>query len=248
MSRKSIYMASQQKKSEYRRNFLPFDYYDFCITAKENENLRCRNKLRDYLHTPFDWDEDLDIYIEPVTDNLNQSCQTKPAEATKIRGEAFKARQSHEKQEADEYAQLVKDYENELASQQKTKTSKKAKKKNKKPAAVKVSVEQQASPDADDFSRNGVHVVAHHKSSHKPTIKRTQSTFVKPFGCKNASPAFFKEIQDKKVGNFELLKNSASMAVQTPVDWTLRENKNKVQANKGKLKFRNAFGFYKKIC
>ena len=80
MSRKSIYLASQ-KKSEYRRNFLPFDYYDFCITAKENENLRCRNKLRDYLHTPFDWDEDLDIYIEPVSDNnLNQSSQTQPSQ------------------------------------------------------------------------------------------------------------------------------------------------------------------------
>lgn len=75
MSRKSIFLASQ-KKSEYRQNFLPFDYYDFCITAKENENLRYRNKLRDYLHTPFDWDEDLDIYIEPIMDNLNQSTQT----------------------------------------------------------------------------------------------------------------------------------------------------------------------------
>ena len=43
------------KRSEYRNNYLPFDYYDFMITAKENENLRFRNKIRDYLHTPFDW-------------------------------------------------------------------------------------------------------------------------------------------------------------------------------------------------
>jgi hypothetical protein len=65
------------KKSEYRNNYLPFDYYDFCITAKENENLRHRNKLRDYLHTPFDWDECLDYYIEPLADdNLNQATQT----------------------------------------------------------------------------------------------------------------------------------------------------------------------------
>lgn len=50
------------RKSEYRINYLPFDYYDFWMTAKENENLRYRNKLRDYLHTPFDWDEDLVVY------------------------------------------------------------------------------------------------------------------------------------------------------------------------------------------
>jgi len=56
------------KRSEYRNNYLPFDYYDFWIIAKENENLRFRNKLRDYLHTPFDWDEDQGFYLEPQVD------------------------------------------------------------------------------------------------------------------------------------------------------------------------------------
>jgi hypothetical protein len=52
MSKNIFHVA---KRSEYRNNYLPFDYYDFMITAKENENLRFRNKIRDYLHTPFDW-------------------------------------------------------------------------------------------------------------------------------------------------------------------------------------------------
>jgi hypothetical protein len=78
--RKHFYLG---KKSEYRQNFLPFDYYDFWITAKENENLRCRNKLRDYLHTPFDWDEDQELYLEqrpattgPQHDQANHATQT----------------------------------------------------------------------------------------------------------------------------------------------------------------------------
>jgi hypothetical protein len=68
-----------QKKSEYRQNYLPFDYYDFWVTSKENENLRCRNKLRDYLHTPFDWDEDQDFYLETQVnqvDVVNHATQT----------------------------------------------------------------------------------------------------------------------------------------------------------------------------
>ena len=65
------------KKSEYRNNYLPFDYFDFWITAKENENLRCRNKIRDYVHTPFDWDENQEIYLEPaVSENITQATQT----------------------------------------------------------------------------------------------------------------------------------------------------------------------------
>ena len=126
-----------------------------------------------------------------------------------------------------------------MSAQQK-KAKKTKKKSNKKKAAQNVKIEADVELE-DDFSRNGVHVVAqsgHHSKrsepqTHRPTVKRTQSSFVKPFGIKNASPAFFKEIQDKKVGNFELLKNSQNMAVQTPPDWTLRERKSKVQANKG---------------
>jgi hypothetical protein len=64
--RRNLYAS---KRSEYRNNYLPFDYYDFWIIAKENENLRFRNKLRDYLHTPFDWDEDQGFYLEPQEDD-----------------------------------------------------------------------------------------------------------------------------------------------------------------------------------
>lgn len=72
MAKNSFYLAA--KRSEYRNNFLPFDYYDFWITAKENENLRCQNKIRDYVHTPFDWDEDQDYYLES-NDKYNQATQ-----------------------------------------------------------------------------------------------------------------------------------------------------------------------------
>jgi hypothetical protein len=51
------------KRSEYKNQYLPFDFYDFWITAKENQTQRNKNKIRDYLHTPFDWDEDQDFYI-----------------------------------------------------------------------------------------------------------------------------------------------------------------------------------------
>lgn len=80
MAYKSKYYVP--KRSEYRQNYLPFDYYDFWITAKENENLRFKNKLRDYLHTPFDWDEDQDYYLEQSYTDLkkfdqsNQGTQT----------------------------------------------------------------------------------------------------------------------------------------------------------------------------
>jgi hypothetical protein len=68
------------KRSEYRQNYLPFDYYDFMITAKENENLRFRNKIRDYLHTPFDWDEDQDFYLEEESKFKHASQATQTSE------------------------------------------------------------------------------------------------------------------------------------------------------------------------
>ena len=76
MAKNSFYYAS--KRSEYRNNFLPFDYYDFWLTAKENENLRCQNKIRDYVHTPFDWDEDQEYYLESEEkfNHINQATQT----------------------------------------------------------------------------------------------------------------------------------------------------------------------------
>ena len=76
MAKSNFYLAA--KRSEYRNNYLPFDYYDFWITAKENENLRCQNKIRDYVHTPFDWDEDQDFYLESNEkfQHSNQATQT----------------------------------------------------------------------------------------------------------------------------------------------------------------------------
>lgn len=64
MTRKNYFNG---KRSEYRHNYLPFDFYDFWITAKENQNQRYKNKIRDYLHTPFDWDEDQDFYTHSAS-------------------------------------------------------------------------------------------------------------------------------------------------------------------------------------
>jgi hypothetical protein len=73
----SKYSQHLAKKSEYNNNYKPFDYYDFCITAKENENLRFRNKIRDYIHTPFEWDDEEEEEAQDFNKQLiNQITQT----------------------------------------------------------------------------------------------------------------------------------------------------------------------------
>jgi hypothetical protein len=98
MAKSNFYLAA--KRSEYRNNYLPFDYYDFWITAKENENLRCQNKIRDYVHTPFDWDEDQEYYLEK-DDKFhysNQATQTseRPRHERKSRQKADQDKENHE--------------------------------------------------------------------------------------------------------------------------------------------------------
>lgn len=239
MSRKSIYLGLQ-KKSEYRQNFLPFDYYDFCITAKENENLRCRNKLRDYLHTPFDWDEDLDIYIEPLSDNLNQSTQTLQKPATS-RHQTPRAPSRQNEMTYQDYVQeserFLRDRNGdnvscEIVEKKFKKNKKKANKANVKKNIKQEPKEQECHIDEDDYHKNGIHVNAHRENAPRPApkIKRTQSTFVKSSMKKHQEPNVAREIQAKKVGNFESLRNNSNMSVQTPADWTLRNYHSKPPA------------------
>ena len=98
MAKNNFYLAA--KRSEYRNNYLPFDYYDFWITAKENENLRCQNKIRDYVHTPFDWDEDQEYYLESNDKfhHTNQATQTseKPRHDRKSRQKTEQDKENHE--------------------------------------------------------------------------------------------------------------------------------------------------------
>lgn len=246
MSRKNMYLASQ-KKSEYRQNFLPFDYYDFCITAKENENLRCRNKLRDYLHTPFDWDEDLDILIEPVNDNFNQATQTaerpvsnrKQKQNQQQRSKTFNELKTREDeiQNMQDSNRIIRDrylnhYDNEYIEElriEAAKEAKKLKKAKKNKAKKTVKVQETENNSEEDFRNNGIQINVRpnsgpKKSSMPPkmSLKRAQSTLVKSSTNKsNADLA--KEIQMKKTGNYELLKNSGNQAIQTPHDWTLRD-------------------------
>ena len=247
MSRKSIFLASQ-KKSEYRQNFLPFDYYDFCITAKENENLRYRNKLRDYLHTPFDWDEDLDIYIEPIMDNLNQSTQTNVSRSksfNELKNFEDIAEFKRERQRVLDESNNTCEIHKHIKQQSKAQKPKKAKK-NK---AVKKQVPKLAFIDSptNDTRDNGIEISVRDSSvcnhSPKKPVKRTQSAIVKNSKAKLAlnSPTFAEKIQIKKTGNFELLRNSSNMSVQTPPDWNLRQYSNRnasKQSNQSKKSYK----------
>ena len=225
------------KKSEYRNNFLPFDYYDFCITAKENENLRYRNKLRDYLHTPFDWDEDLDIYIEPLSDkneHLNQATQTsgaRPASQPPVKVQkdvkhshhfdkkAFQDLDSPDSNETDyNYCDHVDHHQPHKH------------RRNQTPKSVRKPVKDtQKSSPKEALKQNGIEINAANKinnSQAAPKPKRTQSNFIKQSKKIHLnSDREESKPQGKKSRPVEPLKNIANMSVQTPPAWTLRENK-----------------------
>ncbi|CAF0894972.1 unnamed protein product [Brachionus calyciflorus] len=172
------------KRSEYRHNYLPFDYYDFWITAKENENLRFKNKLRDYLHTPFDWDEDQEYYIEQ---NLHSE-------------QANQGTQTTDRPNRHDHLKLSSKSENNLAKAPKKILKNSENKQNVKSASVQVNIQKTSK------SKRAVSAV---QSTPKQKIKFNDS---------------------KKESN--LLKSKkftaslSSMAVQTPIEWRLRDHKN----------------------
>ena len=216
------------RKSEYRNNFLPFDYYDFCITAKENENLRYRNKLRDYLHTPFDWDEDLDIYIEPLSDkneHLNQATQTsgtRPASQPapiKVQKDVKHHFDKKTFQELDSPDSNETDYNYcDHADHQPHKH-----RRNQTPKSVRKPKETQKPSPKEALKNNGIEI---NVSSNVPKPKRAQSNFIRQSKKIHLnSEREESKPQGKKIRPVEPLKNIANMSVQTPSAWTLRENK-----------------------
>lgn len=170
---------SLPKKSEYRHNFLPFDYYDFWITAKENENLRFKNKLRDYLHTPFDWDEGQEYYIEEFnkTEQANQCTQTS------------------ERPNRHDHLKLQSKSESNLE----------------KPVKVNKKILKKSEPKRNTKSAS-VQVNTHKAFRPKRSNKQPQTTKLKP--------------ESNLVKSKKFTSSLSSMAVQTPVEWRLRDFKN----------------------
>jgi len=196
------------------------------------------------MHTPFDWDEDLDIYIEPVSDNFNQATQTseRPShtKAKKQQPKTFNELKAHENavNSALESNRIIRDrylnnydekYIEELRADA-VKETRKLKKNNKK-NKTKQTVDAAERSD-NDFKKNGIQISARPRSGSrqqppKVPLKRAQSALIKNSTIKSNTPsaALAKEIQAKKTGNYELLKNSANQAIQTPQDWNLRQYK-----------------------
>jgi len=197
------------------------------------------------MHTPFDWDEDLDIFIEPVKDNSNQATQTSERpnnlKVKKQKHKNFNELKTHEETliNTQESNRIIRDrylnnydekYIEELKADavEETKKLKKANKKSKTKQAIDVHEK------TNNFKNNGIEITARPNSSVKqpaPTpkanLKRAQSTFIKSSIKKpnTPSPALAKEIQANKTGNYELLKISSNQAIQTPQDWNLRQYK-----------------------
>lgn len=170
------------KKSEYRQNFLPFDYYDFWITAKENENLRFKNKLRDYLHTPFDWDEDQEYYIE----QMNKSEQANQGTQTSERPNRHDQLKFHSKSES--------------CLEKPAKVNKKLNKASKKTEPKR------------SIKSASVQVNTHKAFKPKRSNKQPQKTKLK------SEPGLEK--------SNKFTSSLSSMAVQTPIEWRLRDYKN----------------------
>lgn len=178
-------MYSLGKKSEYRQNFLPFDYYDFWITAKENENLRFKNKLRDYLHTPFDWDEDQTYYIEQMnkTEQANQGTQTS--------------------ERPNRHDQLKFHSKSESCLEKPVKVNKKVNKVSKK-------TEPKRSTKSASVQVNTQKIFKPKRSNKQPQIIKLKS-----------DPSLENKKKSKK-----FTSSLSSMAVQTPIEWRLRDFKN----------------------
>lgn len=234
------------KKSEYRQNYLPFDYYDFWITAKENENLRCRNKLRDYLHTPFDWDEDQEVYLEnrPIgsVEVINHATQTterpnrhdhlqikanqKPQQVHQHQQQQQQPQQHHvQTQQAPSRPQSAQQINNRPKSTKKSKKSKKKVGINSVVAHVQPNVAPNPYAFGVDISR------PRHARSNSAREYRHTPTFEELRGYK--APVKKLE-QPKQSNNGPANKNITSIAIQTPLGWNLRDFKDQRPASTSK--------------
>lgn len=190
------------KRSEYRNNYLPFNYYDFMITAKENENLRFQNKLRDYLHTPFDWDEDQDFYFEQEREkNFHQASQASQT--------ADQPRHGHHQQYVD--------------AQPKPKSTSKNKK---QPPMSADNEKRQVQINNDRMEQNNPNTEFSQKRSKSKSAKKAN----KINNNKELFLNLQKRPSTPKVPKKDIprvnFNSISSTAVQTPLAWNLRDYNN----------------------
>lgn len=242
MAKNNFYLAA--KRSEYRNNFLPFDYYDFWITAKENENLRCQNKIRDYVHTPFDWDEDQDYYLESNDkfNQINQATQTseRPVNNRKSRHTRFEDKENYEHNHNHHHS-----HKHNEPKQRKNQPApppppppppQQSHHRHNFVNKNKDSDEAETESDQLSEDRNEEKQVEHRpiiKNSKNAGIQiyapETQSFNVsKPRKVQSGFVKRSKSIADVKKEKFES-KSITNMSVQTPPAWNLREYKNNKQ-------------------
>ena len=209
--RKNFYAG---KKSEYRQNYLPFDYYDFWHTAKENENLRCRNKLRDYLHTPFDWDEDQGFYLEAQTstaDVVNHATQTT---ARPNRRDHLENVHKHFANQTEENKKQESQSNDQIVDNTKPKAKKTRKNKKSHHSKSKVSPKNVQIQSVDSNLNDGQNFVS------RPRRVRSMSA------RESTKAAHLAKKQNMNIENSRskaVNKSVSSIAIQTPHGWNLRD-------------------------
>lgn len=220
MSKKNHY---SNKRSEYRLNYLPFDYYDFWITAKENENLRFKNKLRDYLHTPFDWDENLELYQESADlvaraaeeaaklDRMNQGTQTT------IRPN----RHDHLKRIVDQREELERKQINVSSLEKAVQTKSNLKKKGAGSRRPKEKSTSSGTKTPTNFSRppsKSASIQVDFDKKKQPQRSKSANK-----NLRNQSSIQLEHAFDNKAKQNELMRSMSNMSIQTPIEWNLRD-------------------------
>lgn len=209
-ARRNFYSS---KFSEYRQNYLPFDYYDFMITAKENENLRFKNKLRDYLHTPFDWDEDLDLHREQ-----QQAAQERSNQATQTSDRPNRHDQLKKLTQAGHPVEEVPNAKPAFGPKR-AKTPP-PKSKPTKSASVQVSMREPAKKPARRATRS-----AQQNRSSKKThldVKNNNTNNNYHNNDRNIRRSSEPD-REELLKSYKLAKSMTNIAIQTPFEWKLRD-------------------------
>jgi hypothetical protein len=252
MTRKNYFLG---KRSEYRHNYLPFDFYDFWITAKENQNQRYKNKIRDYLHTPFDWDEDQDFYLQSnstfgVVSNSYDSLAHQSTQTT------YRSRAASDDQgDNDNYNNDKIKIQNHNHPRPKSSISFKdeknlEKKQQRKPSknenvdfdqeVIKQSKNENKIRQIKSAQEQRVKIKSQPEEHIQPKIepKQKSNNQAKKRSRKNKQKSFKNELQtnylnnaanSRNISNFDkvLARSISSMTIQTPQAWNLRDYKPK---------------------
>jgi hypothetical protein len=237
MAKRNYY---QGKRSEYRNNYLPFDYYDFWMTAKENENLRFRNKIRDYIHTPFDWNEDEDVYLETVDkfDQFNQATQTTQRP---IMIENHKTSQRHHsgkgQQQQNTFSNVSDDItinqnQNKVKNNSQFLKNKPRKNKRNRSKSAKASTGYNSNNNKNRTVQNFIEPKFDEKRKHEQNYNSSmvnKNKLENVAMAKNSCTIEKNQNKSNSRANNTLNRSMTNIAVQTPFGWCLRDfNQNKM--------------------